>query len=87
MAPAYLAAAKNLAAKSSKAIIAEVDCTVEKEVCSSNGIRGYPTLKMFVRGHESPIDFKGSRSEEGIVEWVESTMASNTPIEVKEEEA
>ena len=44
---------------------------------------------MFVRGQDAPIDFKASRTEEGIVEWVESTMANNIAIEeqkVQEEE-
>ena len=30
--------------------MAEVDCTVHKDVCSKHGIRGYPTMLMFKKG-------------------------------------
>ena len=30
--------------------IATVDCTVYKEICQENGVKGYPTLKMFFKG-------------------------------------
>ena len=36
---------------------------------------------MFVRGQDAPIDFKASRTEEDIVEWVKSTMVNNIAIE------
>lgn len=41
--------------------IAEVDCTQHNEVCGQNGIQGYPTLKLFVRGNE-PIPYKQARN-------------------------
>ena len=36
--------------------IAEVDCTVQKVAAQKYGIRGYPTLKLFVDGHEIPYE-------------------------------
>jgi thioredoxin-like negative regulator of GroEL len=30
--------------------LAEVDCTVNKEVCGKFEIKGYPTLKYFIDG-------------------------------------
>ncbi|MDP2438175.1 MAG: protein disulfide isomerase family protein [archaeon] len=30
--------------------VAKVDCTVAKDVCSGQGVRGYPTIKIFVDG-------------------------------------
>eukprot|EP00211_Chloroparvula_japonica_P013471 CAMPEP_0119131122 /NCGR_PEP_ID=MMETSP1310-20130426/9515_1 /TAXON_ID=464262 /ORGANISM="Genus nov. species nov., Strain RCC2339" /LENGTH=121 /DNA_ID=CAMNT_0007121675 /DNA_START=81 /DNA_END=446 /DNA_ORIENTATION=+ len=40
--------------------VAKVDCTTDKSACSSQGVRGYPTLKLFVDGVAH--DFKGQRN-------------------------
>jgi len=49
--------------------VAKVDCTVEKDVCSKYGVRGYPTVKLFVNGQ--PEDFKGQRNIEAFTKFVE----------------
>lgn len=36
--------------------IAEVDCTVQKDSAARFGIRGYPTLKLFVNGQVIPYE-------------------------------
>lgn len=43
--------------------IAEVDCTNFSSVCSENGVRGYPTLKFFVKGNNEAVKFTGSRTK------------------------
>ncbi|ELT95474.1 hypothetical protein CAPTEDRAFT_151610 [Capitella teleta] len=40
--------------------VAKVDCTVSKEVCQKQGIRGYPTLVMFINGE--PNKYEGQRN-------------------------
>lgn len=49
--------------------IAEVDCTTDKEVCSENGVRGYPTVQLFTKGGE-PIKYSGARTIEAFTEWL-----------------
>jgi protein disulfide-isomerase A1 len=43
--PEYAKAATEL--KGSEFVLAKVDCTVETDVCSEQGVQGYPTLKFF----------------------------------------
>lgn len=53
-----------------RVVIAEVDCTVETEVCERYGVRGYPTLKFFVKGQ--PMEYKGSaRTKDAIISFIE----------------
>lgn len=42
-----------------QANLAQVDCTVEKELCNKHGIHGYPALKLFLDG--KLIDYDGPR--------------------------
>ncbi|KAI0238938.1 protein disulfide-isomerase precursor, partial [Massospora cicadina] len=45
LAPHYDKAAAELTNTSIK--LAKVDCTVHKSICEENGVRGFPTLKVF----------------------------------------
>ena len=54
-------------------MIAEVDCTVHKSVCASNAVKGYPSVKLFVKGQET-IDYKGARTEEGFIDFIKEKM-------------
>jgi len=61
--------------------VAKVDCTIEKDVASSNGIRGFPTIKLF---HDGKItEFNGARTIDAFLEFVESTTGSKLGIEKK----
>ncbi|GAA5891706.1 hypothetical protein JCM8208_007376 [Rhodotorula glutinis] len=66
LAPHYEEAATIL--KKDKINIAKVDCTVETELCSSQGVNGYPTLKVFRKGVAS--DYSGTRKTDGIVSYM-----------------
>jgi protein disulfide-isomerase A6 len=49
-------------ASSATVVIGDVDCTVEKDLCSKHGVRGYPTIKYFTdaTGPDGE-DYKGGR--------------------------
>ena len=53
-------------------LVGEVDCTVEKELCSKYQVQGYPTIK-YTTGHSWKAYDKG-RTMEALEEFVEQEM-------------
>ena len=51
--------------------IAKVDCTTAKDVCASQGVRGYPTLMFHKAGVAEPIKYSGARTLEALKSWAE----------------
>lgn len=72
LAPLYAKAATTLKAHDPPFRIAKIDGTANPKANYLNHIEGYPSLKFFVNGE--PTDYKGPRSEEGIVEYVLKKM-------------
>ena len=68
LAPDWDKAATTLKEKGSKAAIGKMDCTVEKDTCGKNEVRGYPTLKFFANG-ELVEKYAGKRTAEDIVDY------------------
>ncbi|OUM64207.1 hypothetical protein PIROE2DRAFT_51355 [Piromyces sp. E2] len=66
LAPEFAKAATTL--KEDKILLAEVDCTVESDICNEVGVRGYPTLKVYRNGKAS--DYKGQRTADSIVSYM-----------------
>lgn len=66
--PNFSQAADELVGKEIK--LAQIDCTEEQDLCQTQGIRGYPTLKVFRDGEDNPTDYEGPRSSEGIVSYM-----------------
>jgi len=60
---------EQLAKETDNFLVGKVDCTQEKEVCDSQGVRGYPTIKLFANG--SKYDYSGARTIESFVKFVE----------------
>lgn len=58
---------------SSTAVIADVDCTAEgKELCSKNGVRGYPTIKY---GEPDALqDYKGGRDFDTLKKFADENL-------------
>jgi len=57
---------------STSAVVADVDCTVEEELCGKVGVEGYPTIK-----HGDPNnlqDYQGGREFEDLLEFAKSNL-------------
>jgi len=69
LAPEWRDAATRLK-KSAK--LGAVDCTGDdKEICSKYGVRGFPSIKVFVKDKDKePTDYKGARDADGIESFV-----------------
>merc|ERR1712146_525820 len=74
MAPAWVTTAEKFASDSS-VLIAEVDCTVETDLCSTYGVRGYPTIKYFKQPELEAQDYHGGRSVDDFVKFTTDTLS------------
>ena len=53
-------------------VVGDVDCTVHQGLCSENGVRGYPTIKYWKAGAESP--YQGGRDFAALKKFVDDTL-------------
>uniref|UniRef100_UPI00358EC57A thioredoxin domain-containing protein 5 n=1 Tax=Myxine glutinosa TaxID=7769 RepID=UPI00358EC57A len=67
------------------AYLAKVDCSREADLCTQEGIEGYPTLKLFRPGQES-ILYEGQRDHAVLEQWM-LEMTSWVPKDDHETEA
>eukprot|EP01094_Clydonella_sp_ATCC50884_P022101 TRINITY_DN5010_c0_g1_i1.p1 TRINITY_DN5010_c0_g1~~TRINITY_DN5010_c0_g1_i1.p1 ORF type:complete len:478 (+),score=195.74 TRINITY_DN5010_c0_g1_i1:32-1465(+) len=71
IAPEFETAADELAAAGDRGVLAKVDCTEEQELAARFGIRGYPTLKLFVNGNAAqPKEYNAERTAAGLVSFL-----------------
>jgi len=70
LAPEYASAAGQLINTLPNVRLAKIDCTVEKELASRFEIRGFPTLKFFIKGNSAPVAYEGGRTAPEIVQWL-----------------
>jgi len=75
LAPEYEAAATKLKSNDPPIPLAKVDCTTDegKDTCSTYGVNGYPTLKIFKNG-EFSTEYSGPRQADGIVKYMKSKV-------------
>jgi len=57
-------------AKEDGVVIAKVDCTVHKSVCDKEGVKGYPTLKMFA-GSTAGEKYSGGRDFNALKKFID----------------
>lgn len=66
LAPHYEEAATSLKEKNIK--LAKVNCVDEADFCQSNGVQGYPTLRIYRNGEHT--DYNGPRKADGIISYM-----------------
>ena len=54
-------------------LIADVDCTVEKDLCSKYGVRGYPTIKSFT-GNPDGDAYEGGRDFDALKKFADESL-------------
>lgn len=59
--------------------IADVNCSDEQDVCEEVGVKGYPTIKVYQDGEVT--DYKGGRSFEDLLEYVDNNLAIKCKID------
>lgn len=75
MGPDWEKLAEKLSNTHKDVMIADVDCTVDKDICSNHNVEGFPTLKYFMPNDESGDDYSGNdRSFSGLTTWVEDKL-------------
>jgi protein disulfide-isomerase-like protein len=63
-------------------LIGDVDCTVEKSVCSQYGVSGYPTLKYFTGSTAADGDsYEGGRDFEALKTFAETNLGPSCSFE------
>jgi protein disulfide-isomerase A1 len=70
LAPQYAAAAQKLATTNPEIKLAKVDATVHDGLAKKFEIRGFPTLKFFIKGNSQPIAYEAGRTADEIVNWL-----------------
>merc|ERR1719221_2185033 len=67
-APEFASAAKQLKQAKPPVPLAKVDATAEYKLAEEHGVRGYPTIRLFIDGKDQ--EYTGGRTEQSIVTWV-----------------
>jgi len=57
--------------------VVKVDATVEKQLASNYGVKGYPTIKLFTPGAAAPTDYKGARTAKDFVDFALNSLPNN----------
>lgn len=57
---------------SKSVVIGDVDCTVEKDLCSEQGVSGYPTIKYWADGEKK--DYSGGRTLDALQSFTSETL-------------
>lgn len=62
-----------------KAVLVDLDATVEKEIAAKYEVKGFPTLKLFSNG-EVVSDYKGGRTKDALVQYIERALHPSVTV-------
>jgi protein disulfide isomerase len=83
LAPVFTEVAKILKENDANVVLAKVDCTQQKQICSD--VQGYPTLKLFSKTGKI-ADYDGDRNKESLVAYLnKKTGPPSTRLSTAEE--
>ncbi|ELP92200.1 protein disulfide isomerase, putative [Entamoeba invadens IP1] len=68
LAPTYVELATAMK-ENENVVIAEVNCDDNREICTANGVRGFPTVQLF-NGEAEPVKYQGPRTLEDLKKFV-----------------
>jgi len=71
-------------ATSSHVVVADVDCTVETDLCSTHGVKGYPTIKYFKDGSKEGESYSGGRDYDSLSKWTAENLDVQCDVETPE---
>lgn len=72
-------------ANSKTVLIGDVDCTVEQDVCSKYGVRGYPTIKYFTGATAADGDaYEGGRDFDALKKFAEESLGPSCGVNNKD---
>merc|ERR1711904_101349 len=57
---------------SKSGLVADVDCTVEEDLCSKHGVEGYPTIKYGTVGNLQ--DYNGEREYDDLLKFAKENL-------------
>jgi len=80
LAPEYEIVAEVFKPHTSSVIVAKVDCDANSEVCSSNDVSGYPTLKWFPGSGAQAVNYDGGRTSDDIISFINSKTGLNAKV-------
>lgn len=60
----------------SQITIAQVDCTVDHQLCTDNDVTGYPTLKFFKLGSLEGVKFRGTRDLPSLTSFINEQLGT-----------
>jgi len=63
-------------------VIAALDATTASAIATKYGVTGYPTIKFFPKGSTTPEDYKGGRTADTIVSWVNDKVGTKRKVKM-----